>query len=271
MKNVILVLLFVSVIFAIEGSWEQLDKGLYYGRFKLPPQADHPTAYVDIIKINPGKYDFELLLATEYDHNSRSMYNWAKEYDQLGTINAGMYQADNLSSTGYLVDRGHINNNRRNSGYKMYFVCNPRGNNLPEAQLIDTQQYNAKKLIKKYHTVLQCIRMVASGGKNVWYQKDKDTWSEAALAEDTNGNILFIYCEEAYQMHELVDMLLQLPLKIDKMMHLEGGYQASMYFKNSRKKISKCGKYDNPMLDTARKAAFWYMPPIPNAIGFRKK
>ena len=227
MSQILLLLSLLSTGFLFAENWQIISPGLEYGSFQLAVASEYGNSQVDVIRIDPAQYDFELLLASENDQQNRKITDWVKDFKLTGAINAGMYQKDYSTGTGYLVNYQHKNNPYQHSTYNMYFVCNPKIDGLPEAQMIDREQPGASELIDKYHSVLQCIRMMATGGKNVWTKKSQK-WNEAALAQDTAGNILFIYCSSAYNMYDLVNLLKQLPLNLDKMMHLEGGPPAAI-------------------------------------------
>lgn len=248
-------------------NWQKIGEGLEYGKFELAVPSSSGNSTVDIVRIDPAQYDFELLLASEHENKKRTIEAWAKDFQLMGAINAGMFQKDNISGTGYLANYQHKNNPSRHSTYNMYFVCNPKEEGLPEAQMIDWQQPGAPELIGKYHSALQCIRMIATGGKNVW-SKQTEKWSEAALGQDINGNILFIFCSSPYTMYDLINLLLQLPLELDKMMHLEGGPEASCYIETKEFHLRCVGTFESGFFDNEDQISFWQ---IPNIIGFRKR
>jgi uncharacterized protein YigE (DUF2233 family) len=227
MSQILLLLSLLSTGFLFAQNWQVINPGLEYGSFPLAVASEYGDSTVEVIRIDPAQYDFELLCASENGQQNRKVTKWVKDFALTAAINAGMFQKDYSTGTGYLVNYQHKNNPYRHSTYNMYFVCNPREEGLPEAQMIDWQQPGAPELIDKYHSVLQCIRMMSTGGINVWTEKSQK-WHEAALAQDTAGNILFIYCSSPYNMYELVNLLKQLPLDLDKMMHLEGGPPAAM-------------------------------------------
>ena len=262
---IFLTLFYSTLMHAVE--WQKIGNGLEYGKFELAVSSSSGNSTVDIVRIDPAQYDFDLLLASEHENKKRTIENWALDFGFIGAINAGMFQTDHITGTGYLTNYQHKNNPFRHSSYRMYFVCNPKEEGLPEAQMIDWQQPGAPELIGKYNSALQCIRMIASGGKNVW-SKQTDKWSEAALGQDIEGNILFIFCRSPYTMHELINLLLQLPLDIDKMMHLEGGPEACSYIETEEFHLRCAGTFESGFFDNEHQQSFWQ---IPNIIGFRKR
>ena len=248
------------------GDWQKIDEGLEYGNFALAMQSSHGNSMIDIIRIDPEEYDFELLLASENNGKKRKLDKWINDFNYIGGINAGMFQADRLTSTGYLKNYDHENNPHHHSSYNMYFVCNPKQPGLPEAQVVDRKEERADELITQYNSVLQSIRMVASGGKNIWSPQQKK-WSEAALGEDNKGRILFIFSSSPYTMHDLINLLLELPLDLDKLMHLEGGPEASIFVLYKDFSLQRSGSYKSEFWEQYNEMPFWS---IPNVIGLKK-
>jgi hypothetical protein len=266
MKTVLLFSVLLIAGCSACSQWQKIDDGMEFASFKLnmPTSGD---SLLEIIRLDPELFDFELLLASEHGNQTRSISKWADGFQLAAAINAGMFQVDHLTSTGFLVNYHHKNNAQRHSSYNMYFVCNPRQPDLPEAQIVDWQQPDAKELVDMYHSALQCIRMVAAGGRNVWSQQNVK-WNEAALGQDSDGNILFIFCASPYTMHDLVNQLLDLPLDLDKMMHLEGGPEASLYINNNDFKLRRIGSSETGFIENSLNSSFWK---IPNIIGIKKK
>ncbi len=272
MKKIIIRIIFLSLVMFCCASlysqnWQHISEGLEYGAFPLEKTSKYGNSTVNIIRINPAFYDFELLLASEQGGKNRNIKDWVNEFNLIGGTNAGMFQTDYSTGCGYLVNYEHKNNPSRHTTYNMYFVCNPKSDSLPEAQMVDWEEPGVKNLIAQYNSALQCIRMIAAGGENVW-SKQTDLWSEAALGQDIDGNILFIFCRSPYAMHDLIDQLLLLPINLDKMMHLEGGPEASLYIDNNDFHLECMGSYETNFVENDNQAAFWQ---IPNVIGIKKR
>lgn len=244
-------------------NWMEYEKGLALGKFKLfIPKENGDSSVVIIIRIDPAYFDFGLFCESEYGPKKRNVKKWVEDCNLIGGINGGMYEADYSTGSGYLKNFNHINNNDYREDWNMFFVCNPVNDSLPEAQLIDLDEKNAEKLISQYNSILQSIRMVATESRNVWTNNTSE-WSEAALGEDEYGNILFIYCSSSYIIKELVNELLKRPIKLNKMMHLEGNVQ-SLYLKYGNMCLAKSGSSE--LISDSR---FYTL--MPNMIGFKKR
>ena len=92
--------------------------------------------------------------------------------------------------------------------------------------------------------------------------------TEAALGEDSEGRILFIYCRSPYSMYDLNEALLSLPLGLVSAQHLEGGPEAQMYVDFGETHLELYGSYESGFNEDDDNDVAW---PIPNVIGITKK
>ncbi len=61
---------------------------------------------------------------------------------------------------------------------------------------------------------------------------------------DQEGNILFIFSRTPFSMHDLNNILIELPIKIDCAQHLEGGPEASLFFDYDGLLMEQMGSYE---------------------------
>jgi hypothetical protein len=96
----------------------------------------------------------------------------------------------------------------------------------------------------------------------VWAQQDR-RWSEAAVAVDGAGRVLFIFSRRPYAMRELNDRLLALPLGITAAMHVEGGPEASLSIHAGGVDLDLNGSYETGFNENDDEISQW---PIPNVL-----
>jgi uncharacterized protein YigE (DUF2233 family) len=251
------------------GVWEKVDEGLLVGTFpavKSAGNADADDSKISVVKIDPHYYKFKLLCASEKGHGPMTAKDWCKTYNLTAAINAGMYQADNLTSVGYMKNFSHINNPRVGKDNTV-FAFNPADSALPGAQIIDRKCQNYSALKTKYQSQFQGIRMIAEPRKNVWDERP-DEWSVACLGTDSQGNILFIFSETPFSVHQFIDILLDLPIGISKAMYLDGGAVAQLYLSKGKVEIDKVGLYESVLTAGISRSV---TTPIPNVIGIVKR
>ncbi len=264
------ILLSISIVMAAFPAtadiWELVDKGLHVGEFRSPQRSILGNSVITIIKIDPAQYTFKLLSAKEVGVKGMTLKGWCRQFGLLGGVNAGMYQTDGLSNVGYMKNFTHINNARIASKFLSVFACNPVAEEIRRAKIFDIDESNMKDVIGNYNTVVQNLRLIKRPGENRWSKQAK-IWSEVALGEDREGNILFIYSPTPYSMYKFNAILLTLPVDIVCAQHLEGGPEASIYLRYKDVEIEKYGSYDSSFtgVDHTQGAAY-----IPNMIGFSR-
>ena len=273
MKNLIFFTILVhlsfpeNLIFTQKSNWQKLDDGLFLGRFISPQKSFLRDSEILIIRIDPKIYSLKLLSASELNHSNLTVKHWCERYNLIVAINAGMFQTDYSSNVGYMKNYDHLNNRRVNPSYHSVAAFNPVVENDSKFRIYDTDETDIQDVISSYNTVIQNLRLIKSPARNRWSQQNKQ-WSEAALGQDKDGNVLFIFSRSPYSMHDLNNILIQLPIDIVNAQHLEGGPEASLYFKFNDLEIEAMGSYETGFNENDFNDTFWNLP---NVIGFVKR
>jgi len=210
--------------------WRNLQPGLKLRIFEptLPTGTKGERLYVVIVKVNPKDYDFHLLTASENGEENKTLPQWMQEHDLHAAINASMFWKDLRTSTGFMKNFTHINNNYLHPKYEGFLVFNPIHKSLPEIRIIDREyDKNWRQILDLYGTVIQSFRMISVRGENVWEQNGKKH-SVASIGITKQGKVLFIFCQTPVTIHDFNDVLLRLPLDIVNCMFLEGGATAGL-------------------------------------------
>lgn len=259
--------------------WQKVDEGLYYGEFAASQKSEIGDSKITIVKIDPRYYDFMLLCASEHREGPRTIRQWARDFNLVAAVNAGMFQEDLLTSVGYMKNFTHLNNSRV-SKENAFFVCNPAAgvssyggdslavdSILKPARIIDRTCEDFETLREQYHTIFQGIRMISCSQENTW-SRQPGKWSMAVLGADKDDNILFIFTRSPYAVHDFVNILLALPIDIYNAMYLEGGPEAALYFSADDVEFEQYGRLDAGFSELDSISAAW---PIPNVLGVVKK
>ncbi len=242
--------------------WKEADEGLYVAEFE--PVFDNAPYAVTLVKIDPARYSFKLLCATEHGKELLTAGEWASKYQMLAVVNAGMFQENGLTSVGFMKNFDHVNN-RRLSRDNTILAFNPVEKNIPEIQIIDRECQVFSDLRQKYQSFVQSLRMISCKQQNVWSQQDSK-WSTLAVGEDSQGNILFLLSRTPCSVHDFIEILLSLPLSLKSAMYLEGGPQASLYLSTPRMTLERYGVWGG-----LEKNNLQFPLPLPNVIGISKK
>jgi hypothetical protein len=176
---------------------------------------------------------------------------WLDSQGLLAVINAGMYEKDIATHTGYFQIGARVLNPVWRADYSSALVLDASG----AAQLIDASSKPSAD------SVIQSLRLIKSPGESVWTSASAKKWSEAAIAADSSGRILFLLCRAPFSMHDLNAWLLSLPLGIVRAMHVEGGPEASL----SVRGIGDFeGSYETAFHENDDNKEQW---PLPNVLG----
>lgn len=237
--------------------WKPVGAGVEYRTFPFDQGVLH------VVRIDPAKAELGLGLRSREGGATRTAAEWAKQRGFSVTVNAGMFQTDYVSNVGKLVDGAHVNAPRFNH-YRSVLVFGPKDEGLPRAQLIDLDVDGAEALAAKYATQVQNLRLIKAPGVNLW-KPNARKWSEAAIAQDADGRLLFLFSRVGLEMSAWNDLLLKLPLKVTKAMHVEGGPEASLSIHGGGVDLDLCGSFETGFFDDGN-AKQW---PLPNVVGVR--
>ena len=244
-------------------AWHVVEPGLELGTFAAPTPAAAGDSLIRVLRIDPRRFELRLLNASAPNQGQRlTAREWSLRNDLVAAINASMYQSDYRTSVSLMTASRHTNNPRL-SRDKAVLAFDRRDDTVPVAQIIDRQEQDFESLRARYATLVQSIRMVSLTGANVWSQQPT-RWSTSAIGMDRRGRVLFIHVRSAYSTHDLINMLLALPIELRNAMYTEGGPEAQLYVRGGETEFEFIGAHDNPLLDANVNTGAW---PVPNVVG----
>jgi hypothetical protein len=247
-------------------AWQTLQPGVEYAAVNITTAVDFGDKKLQVVRVDPARAKLVARLAAEGNKQNRTAGEWCRDSKLAVAINLGMFQEDRLSNVGYLRHRGQVNNPKWSATYQAAFGFDPQASGLAPAVMADLDQPEAQARLAPYRTVVQNLRLIKGEGKNAWSVSDK-RWSEAALALDAQGRVLFLFCRSPFSMWEFNRMLLSLPLGIVRAMHLEGGPEASLSIHTGGVNLDLCGSYETGYLPKDTNPKQWA---IPNVLGVAK-
>ncbi|SBW05360.1 exported hypothetical protein [uncultured delta proteobacterium] len=224
--------------------------------------AEPMAAATTILRIDPARYAFSLYMASE--SGLKTLADVCKSEGFTAAINAGMFQRDGLTNTGYLRSRTHSNNAHVAANFGAFFVAEPDNGKPPLARLLDRQTDDWETAIKQHGIVLQNYRMATSGGRVLWKQSER-YHSVAALSQDASGRVLFLLCPSPVPAAEYMTALLNLPLGIGTVMYLEGGSEAALFVNAGGVNAVEAGRHSSGLWGGSASLM------LPNVLGIRKR
>lgn len=262
--------LFTALVLAASPAaveWRALAPGVEYGTFELLKQPEAGDGRLHVVRIDPARAALDLALASEGDGTLRTAGEWADHGRFVAVINAGMYQTDYRKNVGHLRHGAHVNNAAWKSAYQSVLAFGPKQAGPPPAALLDRDQPGAAAVVEKYASAVQNLRLVKAPGVSVWKSQGRK-WSEALVAQDSEGRVLFVFTRTPFEMTDLNARLLRLPLGVVRAMHVEGGPEASLSVRAPGLKLDLSGSYETGFFTSDGNDHQWR---IPNVLGVRAK
>ena len=220
--------------------WENPEKGMETALLSYTvKKGDGYTRriLVHALRLDTPLFDFSLFSARWEGGRSKSLRQWAEEKALASAINAGMYQTDGLTSTGYMRGGEKLNNKHIAKKYGSFIVSGPRRTGLPQASVLDRHADDWQSLLPLYENVVQNFRLMGQGGEQLW-PENGPRHAVAAVAEDAVGNILFLLCSEPISVHDFVDALKAFPcLNLKSAMYVEGGSDAALLMEKGGRQL----------------------------------
>lgn len=244
--------------------WQRLEDGLCYAEFTLPAETG-PQALLTVLRIDPERFDFRLYASAAHQHLPLTLAQWADTHDLVAAINASMYLPDGVTSTGYMRQDDYINNKRLVRRFGAFFVAGPRRDGLPRADILDRETPRWQELLDEYRLVIQNYRMISDERRILW-SPGGPLYAISAVAEDGDGQILFLHCRDPLEAYSFAHALLHLPLDVRTVMYVEGGMQAGLVIRSPGLHQELRGRH---------LADFWVTgnvrAQLPNVLGIRRR
>lgn len=253
----------VSSVLGMGPPWTELERGLELAEFQSGLKAKHGDNSVRVLRIDPELFELRLLNASAPGEGSPlTARAWARKHDLVAAINASMYQKDMRTSVALMRTAGHVNNARLSKD-NCVLAFDRLDDGVPRVQIIDRKHQNLDELRTRYGTLVQNIRMVTLSGNNAWAQQPK-RWSTACIGIDREGRVLFIHSRSPYTVHDFINVLLKLPIRLRNLMYVEGGPEAQLYVHAGGREIEHFGSFETGFFESDDNGTAW---PVPNVIG----
>jgi hypothetical protein len=268
MRRLAPVVLLAAQVASAAAPWTELEPGLELGAFEASHRSEYGDSVIRVLRIDPERFSLRLLNASAPGQERlRTARQWVEENGLVAAINASMYQEDYRRSVSLMRTKDHVNNGWL-SRDRTVLAFDRLDDSVPAVQIIDRDCQDFDALRPKYASLVQSIRMVSCTGRNVWAPQDR-RWSTAAVGTDGAGRVLFIHVRSPYTTHELIEMLLALPIELRRAMYVEGGTQAQLYVHAaSGGELEFVGSHGSRSDGGAENTHAW---PVPNVLGVARR
>ena len=250
--------------------WQILAPGMELARISTRQKSIPGDSKITVLRMDPIRWELDVIgILQTGEAAGHTAREWAQKQAYTAVINAGMFEMDNKTHLGYLRSRDHVYNSRVN-GYQSVMAFDPReGKNLPGLRIfdLDTPGTNMQNILADYASAVQNLRLIKRPGVNQWGKQTRQ-WSEAAVGEDREGRVLFIYSRSPFSMHDLNQELLASGIGVVAAQHMEGGPEAQLYVRAGKTEFELFGSFETSFKQNDANAAAW---PVPNVIGARPR
>lgn len=244
-------------------AWKNLEPGLDLGIFTAPKKSAFGDSLIRVLRADTRFFALKLLNSSALKTLKRhSVKKWVNQNSLVAAINASMYQRNQVTSVSYMKTGKHVNSTWVSKD-KAVLVFDPTEKNIPTVRIIDRECEDFSLLRKQYATLIQSIRMVSCKGENVWAPQNR-MWSTAAVGTDHHGRVLFIHVRSPYSTHQLINILLQLPIDLKRAMYVEGGADAQLYINTGKEEHEFIGSYSTGSREHDENT---FSRPVPNVLG----
>lgn len=245
-------------------AFRPLQPGVEYGALVLTEKPQGGDGRLHVVRIDPKQATLELGLASE-SGAMRTAAQWSAQKHLVAVINAGMFETDYRSNVGRLVHQGHVNQRAWKKSYQSVLALHPDVEGVPSATMLDRDAPGFAEAVKPYRTVVQNLRLIKAPGENVWKPNGRK-WSEAFVAQDGEGRLLFCFTRTPFEMAELMTRVLASGLGVVRAMHVEGGPEASLSVRGKDLSLDLSGSYETGFFPRDTNDRQWELP---NVIGVR--
>jgi len=249
----------------VEG-WQSLEAGLELGSFRPPGTAVSDDDYLRVLRIDPRYFDLRLLNASALDGERRTARQWSREHGLVAALNASMYQEDYRTSVSMMRTSTHTNNAHLTL-HRAVLAFDRTDPEFPAVKIIDLECDDFDEWRPRYTSFVQSIRMLSCTAENVWEQQPRK-WSTAAVGLDGAGRVLFVHARFPFTTHDLIDVLVGLPLDLRTLMYTEGGHEAQLYVDSPEHEYEFVGSFEKAFGEADDNHRAW---PVPNVLGIVRR
>jgi Phosphodiester glycosidase len=235
--------------------WRAVADGVEYAALSASPRD-----VFHVVRVDAGKAHLRAVMASAHDKHPRTAAAWCDREKLVAAINLGMFLDDGVSNVGFARAGAHVNQKRWNGKYQSVLAFGPRRAGVAPAALVDLDAPGGRERLDDYDTVVQNLRLIRAPGAGTWGAQAR-RWSEAAVAIDRAGRVLFVFARAPHSMLEFNRALLALPLDVVAAMHVEGGPEASLSVRGAIK-LDLMGSFETGFNENESVGEQWAIPNV---------
>ena len=240
-----------------------LAPGLEYARFRLGTPSPIGDSMLRVVRVDPNIAEVSVGSVGITNGKAKEASAWgAEQPGAVAVINTSMFADDLATSVGYTRVNGVELNSRWAAQNNSALLMHPHLPHTPHFQIANLGCVDKDQVALGYDTVVQSIRLLGCNRENVWSQQPRQ-WSSVMVGMDGQQRALFLHVRSPYTMHDLVDLLVALPLDLVALHYGEGGPEASLYVRAGDFVEKNIGSYETGFFQKDDNDYEW---PLPNVL-----
>jgi len=243
-------------------AWQTLAPGAERAQLAIDNAAP-----ITVLRFDPHAWQLDFAGVGNSEEPTQTARDWSRRRGFAAAINAGMFRRDYRTHVGFLKFREYVSGHTND--YRSVAAFDAAAPDLPAFRLfdLDAPGVTMSSILADYASAAQNLRLIRRPGIDQWPQQER-RWSEAALGEDRDGRILFIFSRAPLSMHDFNERLLASDIGVVAAQHLEGGPEAQLYLHMGDTEHEWFGSYETSFREDDTNAVAW---PIPNVLGVRPR
>lgn len=195
--------------------------------FRLGPK----NLPVHVYRVDPSRHSFVLYNVSDIDSDHNLHLFTMRDLVQKGgfkiALPASMYGRDYFTSTSYMKNYQHVNNDQFAKGYQGILLFNPKIDGIRKFRIAGRRDQNFTTLLSQYDTAISLMRLISKGRSVQW---DKAYSNMVTVGVDTMGNMLIVFSSGYRTISSLIEIMLNNShFTVDDLLYVEGGSKGGLF------------------------------------------
>ncbi|MFK7928112.1 MAG: hypothetical protein AB8H79_07970, partial [Myxococcota bacterium] len=236
------------------GTFQALTAGIEIGIFTSDAPHILGDGRVRVVRVDPAVADVVVHSIVGTAIRPQGADSWAATRGLTVAFNPAMYHPDG-KSVFYLKTPERESQPVWKASSSSALVIDPKGVKLLDVTCDGRARLNTATTIVQSWRLLDCAR------KPTWKEKPK-IWSHALLGADSQGRLLFIHARTPWSTRAFTEIVLALPLDVQRLHYAEGGPEASLVVVHDGVERVWVGSYETGFTEHDNNRLAWNLPHI---------
>ncbi len=216
--------------------------GIEFATFRGEPYCRRGSTQVAVLRLDPERVRIGVRhFSRESGHRPLTVIEWLRETRAIAVFNAGQYYPG-YSYMGLLIAGGKPVSAQLHPRFQAALVAEPAAGG-PGARVLDLAHTRIDPKRPAWGEVAQSFMLFDSTGA-LRSRKSNLVANRTVVGEDESGHLLVITSEGGYTLHEFATLLQSLPLHLEQVMSMDGGFEANLLVESGRFRYASFGRWE---------------------------